>query len=71
MTQRVMVENKALELSIKGLQTEIRLGLNKLEQLEKEKSIMKQYEADLENNRDFTYTIKEESTEAFPVTTGQ
>ena len=71
MTQRVMVENKALELSIKGLQTEIRLGLNKLEQLEKEKSIMKQYEADLENNRDFTYTIEEESTEAVPVTTGQ
>ena len=71
MTQQVMTEHKTLELSIKGLQTEIRLGLNKMEQLEREKAVLKQCEADLENNRDFTYTIEEESTEAVAVVTGQ
>ena len=71
LTQTVMNERKTLELSIKGLQTEIRLGLNKLEQLEDEKAILKQYEADLESSKDFTYTIQEESIEAVPVGAGQ
>ena len=71
MTQQVMTEHKTLELSIKGLQTEIRLGLNKMEQLEREKAVLKQYEADLENNKDFTYTIEEETTEAVAVVMGQ
>ena len=71
MTQQVMTEHKTLELSIKGLQTEIRLGLNKMEQLEREKAVLKQYEADLETNRNFTYTIEEETTEAVAVVTGQ
>ncbi len=70
-TQAVIQERRTLELCVRGLQTEIRLGMNKLEQLEEERAVLAQLEGEMERTRDSTYTVHEESVEAVPVTAGE
>ena len=56
-TKSVLEERERIETQIEGLQSEKR-SLNKLEQLKKE---VEQHKADLARNKDFTYTVDEDS----------
>ena len=60
-TKSVLEERERIETQIEGLQFEIKRGLNKLEQLRKEVEVVEQHKADLARNKNFTYTIEEDS----------
>ena len=60
-TKSVLEERERIETQLGGLQSEINLGLHKLEQLKKEVEVVEQHKADLDMNKDFTYTVEEES----------
>ncbi|XP_072163215.1 uncharacterized protein [Diadema setosum] len=55
LTQEVLEERQCLEVALDGLQPQIQMGLSKLDQLQEEKRIMNQHEADIEANKDFRY----------------
>jgi len=57
LTREVLKERENLELAIQGLQQLTNNGLSKLEEVKKEALVIKQYEMELEANKDFTYTI--------------
>ncbi|XP_020891889.1 uncharacterized protein LOC110231237 [Exaiptasia diaphana] len=59
LTKEVLKEREQLECLIQGLQTQIQLGLSKVDQLHQEERIMKLHEKDIETNKDFTYEITE------------
>ena len=61
-TKSVLRERERIETQITGLQFEIKKGLNKLELLKKEVEVVEQHKADIERNKDFTYTIEEDTT---------
>ena len=60
-TKSVLEERERIETQIEGLQSEIQKGLSKLEQLKKEVEVVEQHKADLARNKDFTYTVDEDS----------
>ncbi|KAG7167686.1 uncharacterized protein LOC121868068 [Homarus americanus] len=67
LTQGVLNERNHLEVYVMGIQKEIKLGLNTLEVFKKELEIVKQHEADIDKNKNFTYTVDEEVYETFPI----
>ncbi|XP_064106886.1 uncharacterized protein LOC135215862 [Macrobrachium nipponense] len=71
LTKEVLEERHRLEVSVTGLQAEIQIGLNKLEQLRKEVEVVKTHEADIDRNKNFTYTVNEETFETEPIPDGQ
>ena len=60
LTKSVLNERHQIEVYIEGIQIDIRKGLNKLEQLKKEEQVLKEHEADIKKNKDFTYTVYED-----------
>ncbi|MBP0036594.1 MAG: 50S ribosome-binding GTPase [Roseofilum sp. SID1] len=58
LTKDVLKERKQLEVIIEGLQPQIKAGLSKLNQLQQEEHILEQHQADINANRNFTYTVK-------------
>ena len=60
LTKDVLNERHQIEVYIKGIQIDIEKGLNKLEQLKAEVQILKTHEADIDKNKDFSYTVEEE-----------
>ena len=60
-TKSVLRERERIETQITGLKFEIKKGQNKLELLKKEVEVVEQHKADLERNKDFTYTIEEDT----------
>ena len=63
LTRDVLEERNRLEVSVLGIQHDIQRGLNKLEQLQHEVKVLKAHEADIDKNKDFTYTVNEETVE--------
>ncbi|XP_068232723.1 uncharacterized protein [Palaemon carinicauda] len=61
LTKDVLNERHQLEVSIAGIRMDIQIGLNKLEQLSKEVDVLKTHHADIERNKDFEYTVTEET----------
>ncbi|KAI6658889.1 hypothetical protein LOD99_10916 [Oopsacas minuta] len=59
-TRAVLEERERIETKVEGLQFEVKRGLNKLEQLKHEVEVVLQHEADLDRNKDFTYTVNED-----------
>ena len=59
-TKSVLEERERIETQLGGLQFEIKRGLNKLEQLNKEVEVVEQHKADRARNKDFTYTVEED-----------
>ncbi|CAH1781041.1 unnamed protein product [Owenia fusiformis] len=60
-TKEVLVERHQLELDVMQMHTEISLGLNKLETLTEEVKIVINFEAQINANKDFEYTVFEDT----------
>ena len=69
LTQDVLRERESIEAQVMGLQIEIQLGLNKLEQLKEEIDVVQRHEADIDANKNFYYTVEEDTIihEVLPV----
>ena len=59
LTKEVLEERKQLELIMQSLQTQIQAILGKFDTLQQEELIMKKHEAEIDANRNFTYTVTE------------
>jgi len=57
LTQEVLNEREQLQVLIEGLNVQITLGLNKLEEMRQEEIVLQQREKEIETNKDFTYTV--------------
>ncbi|XP_066967854.1 uncharacterized protein [Macrobrachium rosenbergii] len=71
LTKDVLNERHHLEILIAGIRVNIQIGLNKLEQLRKEVDVLTTHQADIDRNRDFVYTITEETFVRESVPSGQ
>ncbi len=58
LTREVLEERQRLETNVNGLQPQINQGLAKMEEMRKERKIIKDHEADIETNKEFKYKIK-------------
>ncbi|XP_064106427.1 uncharacterized protein LOC135215531 [Macrobrachium nipponense] len=71
LTKEVLEERHRLEVSVTGLQVDIQTGLHKLEKLRCEVEVLKAHEADIDRNKNFTYTVIEETFVKEPIPAGQ
>ena len=55
-------ERECIEIQIEGLQTQVKYGISKLEQLKTEAKVVVHYQEDIARNRDFTYIVQEDVT---------
>ena len=70
LTRNVLDERSSLEVSILGIRKDIQSGLNTLEQLQNEMQVLKDHEADINKNKNFNYTVTEESVKLIPIDPG-
>ncbi len=70
LTKDALNERNQLEVYILGIQLDVQLALNKLDQLKVEQALVRAHKADMNKNKDFTYTVEEEKTEISPVEPG-
>lgn len=70
LTSEVLNERKELETLVKGLRPQLDEGLHKLETLRQESTILKQHQADIANNRNFTYEVDEPCTKRIELEPG-
>ena len=57
LTQEVLDEREQLQVLIEGLNVQITMGMNKLEEMRQEEIVLQQREKEIETNKDFTYTV--------------
>ena len=57
LTKEVLKEREELQTLLEGLNPQITIGLNKIEEMRKEEIVMQQREKEIETNKDFTYTV--------------
>ena len=55
-----IMERERIEIQIEALQTQVKYGISKLEQLKTEAEIVVHYQEDIARNRDFTYIVQED-----------
>ena len=60
-TKQVLDERERIETQVEGLQCEVKRGLSKLEELKKEVQVVLDHENDIVRNKDFTYTVNEDT----------
>ncbi|KAI6655835.1 hypothetical protein LOD99_11365, partial [Oopsacas minuta] len=60
-TKLVLEERERIETQVEGLQFRVKQGLNKLEYLKQLAQIVKQHNADITRNKNFTYEVEEDS----------
>ena len=58
LTKEVLEEREQLHMSLDGLNEQITLGLSKIEEMRQEEIVLKQREAEIAANKNFTYTVK-------------
>ena len=58
LTKEVLKERQCLEITIKGVQQQVELGLIKLENLDKEQKILEQHEQETQKNKCFSFEEK-------------
>lgn len=63
LTKEVLAQRETLQVYIQGLQENVKKGLTTLDELRQEMNVVKQHEADIAKNQDFTYKVKEYYTE--------
>ena len=56
-TKEVLEERKQLEILIEGLRNQIVYGIGKLTELQQERKVLSQHQADIEANQNFTYPV--------------
>ena len=71
LTRNVLNDRSELENTVQKLQRKIRRGLNKLEQLESKEKNLQMIKYDVRKNKNYTYRVKEETTETEPTEPGQ
>ena len=59
LTKEVLKERERLEANIQGLQPQIRAVMLKMTSLEEEKDILKKYQSQINENKDFKYNVNE------------
>ena len=57
LTKEVLKEREELDVLVEGLNAQITVGLNKLEEIRQEEIVIQQREKVIETNKDFTYTV--------------
>lgn len=57
LTREVLREREQLESSVTSLQSQIKLGLSKMNSLQEEEEVMRTNEAKIKNNEDFTFVV--------------
>lgn len=57
LTQEVLKERDQLQTVIEGLNPQINVGLNKIEEMRLEENILRQHETEIEQSKSFEYTI--------------
>ncbi|XP_029942961.1 uncharacterized protein LOC115385021 [Salarias fasciatus] len=57
LTQEVLRERQQLEVSIESLQTRVKLGLAKMEEINETEKQLKDYEAEINRNKDFEFYV--------------
>ncbi|XP_045139115.1 uncharacterized protein LOC123520669 [Portunus trituberculatus] len=60
LTKDVLQERKSIEVFIEGIEKEIRVGLSKLNTLEKEKKMLQEHEHEINMNKDFMVEVEED-----------
>lgn len=58
LTKEVLQEREQLQALLEGLNPQITMGLNKIEEMRKEEIVMQQREMEIETNREFTYDVE-------------
>ena len=58
LSREVIQERETLEVTVQGLQPQIQLGLSKIDELRQERQMLKDHEADILTNKDFTYRVE-------------
>ena len=58
LTKEVLKEREQLETLLEGLNPQITMGLDKIEEMRKEEIVMQQREKEIETNKDFTYEVE-------------
>ena len=71
LSQKVLDQKQQLQICMEGLQKDIQLTLNKLEQLEEEKYMLRVSEADIKMNENYTYTVMEDTVEKVQLKYGE
>lgn len=71
LTREVLKERERLEITLRGLQPQIQLGLAKIDVLKQERCILQKHEAQINESKDFTYRVKEQRHRQVPLTPGQ
>ncbi|XP_064640966.1 titin-like [Lineus longissimus] len=71
LTKEVLDERQQLEVYVTGIQQEIHVGLNTLEQYRVEINVVRQHEADIEKNKNFWYSVQEHKMVEVKLNPGQ
>ena len=58
LTKEVLQEREQLQMLLEGLNEQITLGLNKIEEMRQEEIVLQQRENEIKTNKDFTYTVQ-------------
>ena len=58
LTKEVLQEGEQLQISLEGLNDQIQIGLNRIEEMRQEEIVLQQHEAKIKANKDFTYQVK-------------
>ena len=58
LSREVLKKREQLEITIQGLQPQIRAGLAKMDELRQERQLLKDYEVDIIASRDFAYQLQ-------------
>ena len=71
LTKDVLEERSRLEITVEGIQKNVKMGLNKLEQLRVEHKTLDQHQSDIDKNRNFKYTVNKHVIETEKTQAGQ
>lgn len=58
LTREVLREREQLETLIPGLQNQVQIGLNQLDIIQQEERVLKQFETEINANKNFTYQLE-------------
>lgn len=58
LTKEVLQEGEQLQISLEGVNDQIQIGLNRIEEMRQEEIVLQQHEAKIKANKDFTYQVK-------------
>ena len=70
LSSRALQQRKALEISIQGIQKDIKRLLEKCERLRTEREVLTQHRMNIDQNQNFEYEVRERSTKKSPIEKG-